>query len=406
MKTYKTSTHLNASEAQAFSGLTIIGIAVTVTFMISGALSFVSEGNSGQIEGWYWGIYAILGSLYSVGFFIWDDYNNNWRNWIALISLTLLGLSVMAFVRFHGLILFLLMPITMQSALFLSRRGVMFVTFCIVLMINLLPYVLFQDTFATSLSLWLSNAVTIGGLYGVGIVIQIALIEQFKARAEVEYLNTQLRDYAKQSADLATAKERNRMAHTIHDSIGHALTVVSVQLEAAERLIERDEIGKANESIKTARQVTKEGLSQVRASVKAWQSEDSMISVDLSEALQSLIDRIQHEDYTARLQASLQTLQRVDTLPNHKQAVILRAMQEALTNALKHAKPKQILLNIDDIQDKIIFEVTNDRLQQQSGFGNRSGLENMNAYIQSIGGTLIIQASTDTFTLILEIPYV
>src|SRR3990172_2889235 len=67
------------------------------------------------------------------------------------------------------------------------------------------------------------------------------------ARAEVERLNLELatanrklREYAAQVQELAVANERNRLAREIHDSLGHYLTVINVQLEAASRVFERD----------------------------------------------------------------------------------------------------------------------------------------------------------------------
>ncbi|MGB7339422.1 MAG: histidine kinase [Phototrophicaceae bacterium] len=383
----------------------MIGIVVTITFMMSGALSFMNEDSAEHIAAWYWGFYAALGSIYCVGFFIWDEYDKLWRNWLALIILTSLGLSVMAFVRFQGLILFLLMPITMQSVLFLSRRGAILFTLGIVLLINLIPYSVFPNIFSIQVSLWISNFVTIGGLYGVGVVIQIALIEQFRARAEVEYLNEQLRDYAQQSAALAASEERNRMAHTIHDSIGHALTVVSVQLEAAERLIEREEIAKASHAIYNARQVTREGLSQVRTSIRGLKYDGLDVSDKLSHALQTLLSRVMRDDCTTSFKASTDVLTHLDALPQQTQRIILRSMQEGLTNALKHASPTEILLTIEIIQQTMQLMLTNDAPHMQSGFGNRIGLQNIRKSVQEIGGTVTIQSLADCFILKIEIPY-
>ena len=67
------------------------------------------------------------------------------------------------------------------------------------------------------------------------------------ARREVEQMateladaNCKLREYAVQAAELATVRERNRLAREIHDSLGHYLTVVNVQLEAARAVMDRD----------------------------------------------------------------------------------------------------------------------------------------------------------------------
>ena len=53
-----------------------------------------------------------------------------------------------------------------------------------------------------------------------------------EARAEVERLHDRLADYVTQVEELATTKERNRIAREVHDGLGHTLTVASVQLQA------------------------------------------------------------------------------------------------------------------------------------------------------------------------------
>jgi signal transduction histidine kinase len=58
-----------------------------------------------------------------------------------------------------------------------------------------------------------------------------------KLREEVESANRQLRDYAAQAGDLATTRERNRVAREIHDGVGHYLTVIKTQLDAAAALL-------------------------------------------------------------------------------------------------------------------------------------------------------------------------
>src|SRR5512140_1806651 len=75
---------------------------------------------------------------------------------------------------------------------------------------------------------------------------RLTLAEQ-RAREEVERLaaelaeaNRKLRNYAVQAEELATTKERNRLAREIHDTLGHYLTVINVQLSAAQAVMETD----------------------------------------------------------------------------------------------------------------------------------------------------------------------
>ena len=98
----------------------------------------------------------------------------------------------------------------------------------------------------------------------VVVFTQIAVRER-EARAEVERLaaelteaNRKLREYADQVEELATARERNRLAREIHDSLGHYLTVVNVQIEAARAVI--DDRDRALDVLRKAQLLTHEGL--------------------------------------------------------------------------------------------------------------------------------------------------
>ncbi|WP_443484153.1 histidine kinase, partial [Klebsiella pneumoniae] len=58
--------------------------------------------------------------------------------------------------------------------------------------------------------------------------------------AELAASHERLSHYALRVAELSTAAERNRVARDIHDSLGHHLTAIAVQLEKAEVFRDRD----------------------------------------------------------------------------------------------------------------------------------------------------------------------
>ncbi|MGD2078010.1 MAG: histidine kinase dimerization/phosphoacceptor domain-containing protein, partial [Chloroflexota bacterium] len=97
--------------------------------------------------------------------------------------------------------------------------------------------------------------------------------EEARNRAErlahdLEAANRQLSVYATQAEELAISKERNRLAREIHDSLGHYLTVINVQLQAALAVLD-DDRQKAVTAVETAQRLTQEGLTSVRESVSA-----------------------------------------------------------------------------------------------------------------------------------------
>lgn len=86
------------------------------------------------------------------------------------------------------------------------------------------------------------------------------------ARNEVQRLagqlgeaNTQLREYAAQVEELAATRERNRLARELHDTLGHCLTVVNMQIQAARALSNRD-AAHAQAAMEKAQALTEEGL--------------------------------------------------------------------------------------------------------------------------------------------------
>jgi len=85
-------------------------------------------------------------------------------------------------------------------------------------------------------------------------------------REKVEVANRQLREQAAQTEELATTRERNRVAREIHDGVGHYLTVVKTQLDAAAALMP-SQPDRALAAVTKAAKLTGDALDDVRRSV-------------------------------------------------------------------------------------------------------------------------------------------
>jgi signal transduction histidine kinase len=93
-----------------------------------------------------------------------------------------------------------------------------------------------------------------------------------KLRLEIESAHEQLKVYAATAEDLATTRERNRVAREIHDGVGHYLTVVKTQLDAAAALIPTQP-DRARDAVVKAAKLTGEALDDVRRSVGALRTD-------------------------------------------------------------------------------------------------------------------------------------
>ncbi len=219
--------------------------------------------------------------------------------------------------------------------------------------------------------------------------------------SELETANRQLREYAVQAEELAVTRERNRIAREIHDSLGHYLTVVNVQIEAA-RVLDATDPGRAREAIAKAQAFTQEGLQDIRRSLAALRA-SPMDNKSLAEALQSLV--------AASNGAGLQTeFTRQGTprkLASPVELSLYRAVQEGLTNARKHAGAQQVRVILDfSATDKASVTVQDNGKGAAAETTNHGfGLLGLRERAQLLNGSLRVETQPDAgFTLKLEVP--
>jgi signal transduction histidine kinase len=177
--------------------------------------------------------------------------------------------------------------------------------------------------------LW-SNAM--GGLVK-GVEISRARTKQLFA--DLERSHQKLKEYAARVEDLAAAEERNRVARDIHDSVGHSLAVVNVQLEKA-LVFHRRDADVTEQAMKDARRAAKQALGDVRESVRTLRQSAEAFS--LTEALTSLVGRSKSE----ALEVNLQVDGSEAGYSKPALMTLYRAAQEALTNIHKHAGASQV----------------------------------------------------------------
>lgn len=197
-----------------------------------------------------------------------------------------------------------------------------------------------QPTWAGTVRLGLS----LGVAFIFTIIFTVIAVRAITARrrseelaAKLEEANAHLRAAAAQSAELAAARERNRIARDIHDGLGHYLTVVAVQLQAAHALLPRDPAG-AVEAVARAETLTQSALDEVRRSVGALRA--------AAEA-PPLVDGVRGLVAECGPTAALAVLGEARRLPEALEQALFRTVQEALTNGRKHAQASRLEVTLD-----------------------------------------------------------
>jgi signal transduction histidine kinase len=196
----------------------------------------------------------------------------------------------------------------------------------------------------------------------VVLVTQMAVRER-EARAEVERLatelaaaNRRLREYAVQAEELAITRERARLAHEIHDTVGHSLTALDVQLELLVRL-PPGRTEQRRQVAGQARALVKEGLADVRRAVRALRPA-ALEAFSLPEAVAALAADLQQ---SAHIHTVWQVAGEVVVLPTRLAIPLYRAAQEALTNVRRHAPAaQQVTVQLRYEPEAVVLSVEND----------------------------------------------
>lgn len=211
-------------------------------------------------------------------------------------------------------------------------------------------------------------------------------------------MRQQMRRYAVEVEELATTRERNRIARDIHDSVGHYLTVVNVQIEAARAILAKDSAA-ANECLTRAQELARQGLSDLRRSV-AMLRDGNTQNRPFGIALASLVD-----DCRAQ---GLETSLAVDGVPRPLtpavEYTLFRTAQEALTNITKHAQATKARVTLRYGEHDVSLAVVDDgvgAVMTDGGFG----IIGLRERATLINGTLSTRTSVGHgFTIEVRVP--
>jgi signal transduction histidine kinase len=202
--------------------------------------------------------------------------------------------------------------------------------------------------------------------------------------AELEEAHHRLREYAQRVEELAVAEERNRLAREIHDSLGHHLTVASVQLEAARGLLTIDPT-RAHTQIDKAQRSVKEALAEVRRSVRALRPGE----LERESLIQSLRALIEEFEATTALLVEFKVEGEEQRLSSVTELTLYRAAQEALTNVQKHAHASQVDLTLRFAPHEVTLTVADNGVGA-SDLGEGFGLMGQRERAELLGGSLLV----------------
>lgn len=159
---------------------------------------------------------------------------------------------------------------------------------------------------------------------------------------ELERTNTLLADERDTAVRQAVLVERARLARELHDAVGHTLTVIALQAGAARRLW-RTDTQKAEAALGTIARAAQDGLGELSLGLATTQVSGS--PPPQSPGLAAIYELVEGTR-TAGASVELIVETAVDELAPETRAVAYRLVQEALTNALRHAPGAPVTVTV------------------------------------------------------------
>jgi len=219
---------------------------------------------------------------------------------------------------------------------------------------------------------------------------------------ELQQAHRQLQEYAGQAEELATAKERNRLARELHDSVAQTLYGLTLQAEAASRKLNAGQTDEVADYLHEIRDSSQQTLKETRLLI--FELRPPILENDgLVPALRARLESVE-------IRSGLKTqinLHEVGRLRNGIESGLYGISNEVLNNVLKHAHATEVRISLEKKDNKVILEISDNGV----GFDPASvethgglGLKGMRERAEQFGGALQIQSNAKGTKVTVEVP--
>lgn len=233
-----------------------------------------------------------------------------------------------------------------------------------------------------------TSPVLVGGPWLAG-----RLTRRFRDQArELRVLNRELERRRTEDAERAALAERTRIARELHDVVAHHLSLMVLQAGAAERVMPSDP-ERARSEIADLRRTGQAALVEMRRLLDLLRSDDSGEPRAGRTGLDQLDDLVASV-CAAGLRTRLVRQGTVPPLPAGHDLAAYRIVQEALTNALKHAAATECEVLVGHEDGRLVVEVS-DNGRPPAAVAAGHGLIGMRERASYLGGALQAGAAAE-----------
>jgi len=196
-------------------------------------------------------------------------------------------------------------------------------------------------------------------------------------------------------AEAAVEAERRRLARELHDVVSHAVTLIAVQAEAGQSVIDVDPEA-ARRSLAAIGQVSREALDELARLLAVLDDDVAPHEAGLAD-LPALVEGVR----ATGMRVSLEDEDPQGSLDPGTDRCAYRVVQEALTNALRHTSGGRVDVRVRRRPDAVDVEVRSEGRPHTSSYGGTGrGLAGLRERVLALGGT--IDAGPDGATFVVR----
>lgn len=213
--------------------------------------------------------------------------------------------------------------------------------------------------------------------------------------AELRRRDASLKLAQHEVARLAALAERDRIAHDLHDLLGHTLSVIVLKADLASKLLGRDP-ARAAQEVADVERISRDALGEVRKAVYGYQ--DATLSDEIARARGVL----HAAGVRMEVEAPLVPAQgRLDVVPAATEHALSLALREGVTNVLRHARATCCRVSLSQAGASLRLVIEDDGVGGEVTEG--SGLMGMRARLEAVGGSIERDGRAGT-RLVLSVP--
>ena len=286
------------------------------------------------------------------------------------------------------------------------------------IMVLLLVEVLITDHQISAVLVTVNAAAFGGALYAAGAGVSDIVLPYFimfaviylyrknlQEKSKVELLNRELKtanatlkEYSDRIEELAVTKDRTRSAQELHDSLGHYLAALKMNLEFAGKTAGHQP-ERVKQIIHKAHDLTKESILKLRQAVTLLQG-----SLSGREFEQALRDIFSHFQEAGSIRFELEMDAAIEAAQPDVKHCLYQSVQETITNAMKHGHASYVSVRIQKDRSMIAAHIYNNG----SACGTivkSNGLKGIEKRAAALGGEAVFSSGNETgFDVKIRIP--